>query len=108
MDGANPSFDIDVREHPSPPQPNETKPEPPPGPGCDPNYSGACVPVYPPDVNCNGFENVRVIGEDVHGLDRDNDGIGCETNALVLENITLSAPGTDSIGMSWGTCRSSS
>ena len=66
--------DIDVRPGP----PREPEPGPPkPGP-CDPNYSGACVPVFPPDVDCNGYENVRVVGDDVHRLDRDNDGIGCE------------------------------
>lgn len=53
---------------------------------CDPNYEGACVPVAS-DVDCasgsgNGPAYVRgpvtVIGSDVYGLDRDNDGIGCE------------------------------
>lgn len=46
---------------------------------CDPNYAGACVPVYPPDVNCPevGYQ-VTVIGTDVHNLDGDSDGIGCE------------------------------
>jgi hypothetical protein len=54
-------------------------------PACDPNYSG-CVPIAP-DVDCLGGTGdgpafvagpVRVIGEDVYGLDNDNDGIGCE------------------------------
>jgi micrococcal nuclease len=47
---------------------------------CDPNYAGACIPPYPPDVDCgqlaaNGFQ---VVGVNVHGLDRDHDGIACE------------------------------
>ena len=54
--------------------------------GCDPNYSGACVPIAS-DVDCsggsgNGPEYVRgpvtVIGDDIYGLDNDGDGIGCE------------------------------
>jgi uncharacterized protein YabE (DUF348 family) len=53
---------------------------------CDPNYSGACVPIAS-DVDCgNGSGNgpayvygtVRVIGSDIYGLDRDGDGYGCE------------------------------
>ena len=51
--------------------------------GCDPNYSGGCVPPYPPDLDCAdiramGLAPVRSIGSDPHGLDGDGDGIGCE------------------------------
>lgn len=50
--------------------------------GCDPNYAG-CVPVFPPDLDCGeirslGLAPVRVTGRDVHGLDRDGDGVGCD------------------------------
>lgn len=50
--------------------------------GCDPNYAG-CIPVFPPDLNCPdikalGLAPVQVIGRDVHRLDRDGDGIGCD------------------------------
>lgn len=50
---------------------------------CDPNYTGGCVPPYPPDVDCAdlralGIGPVRVIGTDVHHLDGDGDGWGCE------------------------------
>ena len=57
------------------------------GSDCDPNYSGACVPVAS-DVDCAGGsgngpayvqEPVRVIGNDIYGLDRNGDGIGCES-----------------------------
>jgi len=49
---------------------------------CDPNYQG-CIPPYPPDLDCSdikqmGLAPVRVIGMDVHKLDRDGDGIGCD------------------------------
>jgi len=52
---------------------------------CDPNYD-PCVPIDS-DVDCAGGKGngpsyvrgpVRVIGRDIYGLDRDNDGIGCE------------------------------
>jgi hypothetical protein len=46
--------------------------------GCDSNYTG-CVPVYPPDVDCDEVgETVTVVGSDPHGLDADGDLIGCE------------------------------
>lgn len=53
---------------------------------CDPNYSGACVPIAS-DVDCaggsgNGPAYVRgpvyVTGSDIYGLDRDGDGVACE------------------------------
>jgi len=53
---------------------------------CDPNYTGACVPIAS-DVDCAGGSGngpayvhgpVRVVGVDIYGLDRDKDGIGCE------------------------------
>jgi len=61
-----------------------SKPVPlvPPRGGCDPSYAGACVPPYPPDVNCKDLQGltlpVRVVGSDPHGLDGDDDGLGCE------------------------------
>jgi hypothetical protein len=49
---------------------------------CDPNYGG-CIPVFPSDVDCPdikrlGLAPVKVIGRDIHKLDRDGDGIGCD------------------------------
>ncbi len=55
---------------------------------CDPNYAGKCVPIAS-DVDCAGGSGngpayvqgpVRVVGRDGYGLDRDNDGIGCENS----------------------------
>ena len=67
------------------------KPAPAPAPvaaggGCDPNYSGQCVPIAS-DVDCAGGSGngpaytagpVRVVGTDVYDLDRDGDGIACD------------------------------
>lgn len=58
-----------------------------PGSSCDPNYSGACVPIAS-DVDCAGGSGngpayvsgpVRVVGNDIYGLDRDGDGVGCDS-----------------------------
>ncbi|MEV0665570.1 G5 domain-containing protein [Actinomadura luteofluorescens] len=54
---------------------------------CDPNYTGACVPIAS-DVDCAGGSGdgpgyvsgpVRVVGSDIYDLDRDGDGIACDT-----------------------------
>ena len=48
------------------------------GGGCDPNYTGACVPPYPPDVDCSAVRGpVTVVGRDPHHLDGNGDGVGC-------------------------------
>ncbi|MFV2085501.1 G5 domain-containing protein [Micromonospora sp. LOL_021] len=53
---------------------------------CHPSYTGACVP-FVSDVDCAGGSGngpayvsgpVRVVGQDVYGLDRDGDGVACE------------------------------
>lgn len=56
--------------------------------GCHPSYTGECVPVGVSDVDCAGGSGdgpyyvgrVTVVGPDEYGLDRDNDGIGCESS----------------------------
>jgi hypothetical protein len=54
---------------------------------CDPNYSGACVPIAS-DVDCAGGSGngpayvdgpVTVVGNDIYDLDRDGDGTACDT-----------------------------
>ena len=56
------------------------------GGGCDPNYSGACVPISS-DVDCAGGSGdgpgytegpVTIVGSDIYDLDRDGDGIACD------------------------------
>lgn len=53
---------------------------------CDPNYEGACVPIAS-DVDCEGGSGngpayvkgpVYVVGDDIYGLDRNKDGVGCQ------------------------------
>lgn len=53
---------------------------------CNPNYSGACVPIAS-DVDCAGGSGngpayvkgpVKVIGTDIYHLDGDGDGYGCD------------------------------
>jgi micrococcal nuclease len=50
---------------------------------CDPNYEGACVPLYEHagDLDCADIgSSVTVVGSDPHGFDgNDNDGLGCES-----------------------------
>lgn len=50
------------------------------GNSCDSNYSGVCIPVYPPDLDCGDIleRNFQSIGHDPHRLDGDHDGIACE------------------------------
>jgi hypothetical protein len=57
-----------------------------PSSSCDPNYSGACVPIAS-DVDCAGGSGngpayvsgpVTVVGDDIYDLDRDGNGVGCE------------------------------
>ena len=50
------------------------------GGDCDPNYDGACIPPYPPDLNCDDVSatGFRSVGTDPHGFDGDADGIACE------------------------------
>ena len=56
------------------------------GSSCDPNYE-PCVPISS-DVDCAGGTGngpayvrgpVRVVGVDIYGLDRDGNGVGCES-----------------------------
>lgn len=55
----------------------------PPTVQCDGSYTGACIPPAPPDIDCVdvdalGIAEVALSGkDDPHGLDADDDGIGC-------------------------------
>ena len=72
---------VQVAASPTQPTPAQN-----PTSSCDPNYSGACVPIAS-DVDCAGGSGngpayvkgpVKVIGKDIYDLDRDGNGIGCE------------------------------
>lgn len=63
------------------------RPKPEPASSCDPNYTGACVPIAS-DVDCGGgsgdgpeyvYVPVTVTGSDVYDLDNDGDGIACDS-----------------------------
>jgi hypothetical protein len=69
-----------------PPAPAPEAPAAPSGGGCDPNYSGQCVPISS-DVDCAGGSGngpafvggpVSVTGNDIYDLDRDGDGVACD------------------------------
>jgi hypothetical protein len=47
---------------------------------CDSSYPAVCIPLYPPDLNCDDIpkKNFDVLPPDRHGFDRDDD-IGCES-----------------------------
>lgn len=61
------------------PQPAAPAPAADSGSGCDPNYTGTCVPQVSYDLNCDDIGgSVEVVGSDPHGFDGDNDGYGCE------------------------------
>ena len=63
-------------------------------PRCDPSYPDVCIPPYPPDLDCDEiyYSNFRVVGNDPHGFDRDNDGIGCEVGSPPSSNCDPSYP----------------
>jgi hypothetical protein len=48
---------------------------------CSPNYEGGCVPDTGGDVDCTEIADtdLMVVGDDVDHLDRDGDGIACES-----------------------------
>ena len=55
---------------------------------CDPNYKGACLKPNVSDYDCAGGSGdgpyyvqgpVTVVGDDPYGLDRDGDGVACES-----------------------------
>jgi hypothetical protein len=49
-------------------------------PNCDRAYPTECIPMYPPDLDCEDIpsRNFEVLQPDPHGFDADKDGIGCE------------------------------
>lgn len=79
---------------PTPPPPPVPEPPPEPEPqqadGCDSNYEGGCVPISS-DVDCVGGSGdgpeyvegpVYVVGDDIYGLDSNNDGSGANPSLV--------------------------
>lgn len=63
----------------APPPPPAPAPAPRASSNCDPNYS-PCIPNVSYDLDCPDIgRRVSVIGYDKHRLDRDGDGVGCES-----------------------------
>jgi hypothetical protein len=62
--------------------------QPAPKQNCDPNYSGACLDPDASDYDCAGGSGdgplytgpVQVVGDDHYDLDRDGDGLACESS----------------------------
>ena len=48
---------------------------------CDPSYPDVCISPPPPDLDCSDIpdKDFTVLAPDPHGLDREGDGIGCES-----------------------------
>ena len=74
-----------------PPPPSTAPPAPPPtapSQNCHPSYEGECLKIGIGDYDCAGGSGngpnyvqgtVQVVGPDQFDLDRDGDGLGCET-----------------------------
>jgi Protein of unknown function (DUF2510)/Excalibur calcium-binding domain len=60
-------------------QPEQPPPPDEPSGNCAPNYD-PCIPPFPPDLDCEDVDGpITVTGLDPHDLDRDGDGVACET-----------------------------
>ena len=80
---------VTVPETLPPPPPPSVAPEPEPTSGCHPSYVGACLPPNASDVDCAGGSgngpvyaterSFGVVGPDVYDLDRDGNGLACES-----------------------------
>lgn len=109
LDGATDSAEADVLDEvrvtgcgPQTAEPPTTTTSPPTAPACDPNYTGACVPLGVEDVDCAGGSDdgpyyvstpVQVIGSDPYRLDTDGDGTGCEQLAALAVSTAPSFTG---------------
>lgn len=73
-----------VVTEPSPDQPmadvDSVNAEPAPTANCDSSYPDFCIPPSPPDLDCADIgQSFTVIGNDPHGFDGEDDGVGCES-----------------------------
>jgi len=63
---------------------------------CDSSYPDLCITPWPPDLDCDQiqFSNFKVLPDDPHGFDGDNDGIGCESESGYIQSSTPVQPET--------------
>ncbi len=61
---------------------------------CDTSYPDVCIPPWPPDLDCGEirYANFKVLPDDPHGFDGDNDGIGCESGSTQSSPVQPSQP----------------
>ena len=54
---------------------------------CDSSYPDTYIPSLPPNLNCDDIsdKDFAVLPPDPHGFDRDEDGIGCESETEFLK-----------------------
>ena len=72
---------------PKPTTPQRPSPTNPGSANCHPSYTGACLDPNASDYDCQGGDGngpmytgrVKVVGPDVFRLDRDGDGVACES-----------------------------
>lgn len=80
---APPQVTVTVTEVAQAPPPPAAAPAPEPEAeaGCSPAYSGACVPARVGDVDCTELaaQDFASVGSDPYDLDRDDDGVACES-----------------------------
>ena len=79
--GAEPAPEPEPEPEPDPePKPTETSTLEESTADCDPSYPDVCIPSPPPDLNCPDIDqqDFTVKGDDPHGFDVDNNGVGCE------------------------------
>lgn len=58
---------------------------------CARSYPDFCIPSPPPDLNCSDIaqKNFKVLPPDPHKLDRDKDGIGCESKSWTNSQLEV-------------------
>lgn len=63
---------------------------------CDPAYpdEDVCIPSPPPDLDCGDIEHkdFTVLQPDPHRFDGDKDGVGCESQPLLRNDLPRGTP----------------
>ena len=58
---------------------------------CDSSYPDSCIPSPPPDLDSDDISSrsFKVIGNDPHGFNGDNDGMGCKSGRVVQATVEM-------------------